>query len=103
MADDLRLQGAGEQRLAQAHQGAVEQRFDRTLAAIQRQSDLLEGEIAAEAQQDRIRLIYTDTSFSLKENLEKLSRYRDVLRLAAEVALEKEAILVAAYSVYQSG
>jgi hypothetical protein len=51
---------------------------------------------------DRVNLIYTDTTFSFEENLDRLSRYTDELRKAAFEALEEEAILVVVLKVYHS-
>ena len=52
--------------------------------------------------QDRINLIYTDTPYSFEENFQTISMYADKLRLAASIALEEEAILVAVITVYHS-
>jgi hypothetical protein len=52
---------------------------------------------------DRINLINTDTPFSFAENFPQISRFADELRDAAFEALEEEAVLVAAYSVYHAG
>ena len=53
--------------------------------------------------QDRINLVYTDTSYGFKANFEIISKYADKLREAAFKALEEEAILVVVYQVYHSG
>jgi hypothetical protein len=50
---------------------------------------------------DRINLIYTDVPLSIQDNLGKLSRYGDALRLAVDEALEEETVLVVIYAVYQ--
>jgi hypothetical protein len=52
--------------------------------------------------QDRVNLIYTDTRIPFEENLERVSKYTDRLRVAAFEALEEEAILVVAFKVYHS-
>ena len=52
--------------------------------------------------QDRINLVYTDTPFEFEKNFEKISRYADELKRAANEALEEEAILIAAYKVYHA-
>jgi hypothetical protein len=52
--------------------------------------------------QDRINLIYTDAPYSFEENVEVTSVYADKLRDAAFVALEEEAVLVAAFKVYHA-
>ena len=51
---------------------------------------------------DRIHVIYTDTPFSITENLERLARYADALRETAFLALQEEAILIAVSAVYHS-
>lgn len=51
---------------------------------------------------DRVTLIYTDTSFNFKDNLDSVARYSDKLRESSFKALEEEAILVAAWPVYHS-
>ena len=51
---------------------------------------------------DRINLVVTDTPLILTEDFENISRYADHLRQAAFVALDEEAVLVAAYPVYHS-
>ncbi|MGI8469576.1 MAG: hypothetical protein ACR2N3_14105 [Pyrinomonadaceae bacterium] len=52
--------------------------------------------------QDRINLIYTDTSYSLEENSDLLSAYSDKIRKAAFEALEEEVILVVFWQIYHS-
>jgi hypothetical protein len=52
--------------------------------------------------QDRITLIYTDTPYGFRENVEIISKYGDKLREAAYRALQEEAILVVVFSVYHS-
>lgn len=52
--------------------------------------------------QDRVNLIYTDTSFAFEGNFLKISRYTDKLREAAFEALEEEAVLVATLKVFHS-
>ena len=49
---------------------------------------------------DRINLIYTDTSFSIRDDLERFSRYAEALRLGVDRALDEEAVLVVTYTVY---
>ena len=49
---------------------------------------------------DRVSLIYTDTPFAFRENLPMLSLFVDELRLAADEALDEEAILVTAFPVH---
>jgi len=51
---------------------------------------------------DRINLVVTDTPLIFTEDFENVSRYTDHLRQAAFVALDEEAVLVAAYPVYHS-
>ena len=51
---------------------------------------------------DRINLIYTDTPFPFRENLDRVSRYADRLREAAVAALEEEAVLVVVMAVYHA-
>ena len=51
---------------------------------------------------DRINLIFTDTPLIFAEDFDNLSRYTDHLRQAAFVALQEEAVLVAASPVYHS-
>jgi len=51
---------------------------------------------------DRINLIYTDTSFPLGVNVERVGRYADRLRNAAFDALQEEAILIVAFQVYHA-
>ncbi len=51
---------------------------------------------------DRINLVFTDTPLIFTEDFESISRYTDHLRQAALVALEEEAVLVAASPVYHS-
>ena len=51
---------------------------------------------------DRINLIYTDTTFDIKENFSAISDYADKLRKAAIDGLEEEAILVAVLQTYHS-
>lgn len=52
--------------------------------------------------QDRINLLYTDTFFTLENNLLLLSEYADRLRIAAFKALNEEAILIVVLRVYHS-
>jgi hypothetical protein len=52
--------------------------------------------------QDRVNLIYTDTTISFGENMLRLSRYTDRLKKAAFEALEEETILVVALKVYHA-
>jgi hypothetical protein len=52
--------------------------------------------------QDKISIIYTDIPLALEENLDRVSGYADHLTKAAYEALEEEAILVAASTVYHS-
>ncbi len=52
--------------------------------------------------QDRVDVIYTDTSFAFKENFKSISRYADELVKAASQALDEEAILVVAFMVYHA-
>jgi hypothetical protein len=52
--------------------------------------------------QDRVHLIYTDTSFAFEEHFESLSRYADALRDAAFEALAEEAILVVVLRIYHA-
>lgn len=52
--------------------------------------------------EDRINLIYTDTSIRFEANLSALSRFSDELRTAAFEALQEEAVLVVASKVYHS-
>jgi hypothetical protein len=49
---------------------------------------------------DRINLLYTDTPFSLEENLDEVSAYMAKLRQAVIDALQEEAVLVVALPVY---
>jgi hypothetical protein len=66
----------------------------------------LEGSYLSQAGlklQDRINLIYTDTPYGFKDNVEIISKYADKLREAAFKALEEEAILVVVHPVYHSG
>jgi hypothetical protein len=51
---------------------------------------------------DRVNLLYTDTSFSVDDHLDVLSRYADKLRDVAYQALEEEAVLVVVLKVYHS-
>ena len=51
---------------------------------------------------DRINLVFTDTPLIFTEDIENISRYAEHLRQAAFIALEEEAVLVAAYPVYHS-
>jgi hypothetical protein len=52
---------------------------------------------------DRINLHFTDTSLTLTEDFDHISRYTDHLRHAAFIALEEEAVLVVVvYPVYHS-
>ena len=65
----------------------------------------LDGSYLSEAGsliQDRINLIYTDTSYSFEENVEIISAYAEKLKAAAFAALEEEAILVAAMKIYHA-
>ena len=65
----------------------------------------LDGRYLSDAGQkihDRINLIYTDSPYSVHENLDTLSEYADRVRKAAFDALNEEAILVAVYSVFHS-
>jgi hypothetical protein len=57
---------------------------------------------AGQMLQDRITLIYTDTPYGFRENVEIISKYGDKLREAAYRALQEEAILVVVFSVYHS-
>ncbi len=52
--------------------------------------------------QDRVNLIYTDTPYAFKKNIEIVSTYADKLRAAAFAALEEEAILVAVAQIYHA-
>jgi hypothetical protein len=52
--------------------------------------------------EDRINVIYTDTSVRFDPNLAAISRFTDKLRQAAFEALEEEAVLVVAFKVYHS-
>jgi hypothetical protein len=52
--------------------------------------------------QDRINLVYTDTSFPFDDHFTRLSHYTDELRNAAFEALDEEAVLVVALKVYHS-
>jgi len=52
--------------------------------------------------QDRVNVIYSDIPLSLETGMARISRYVDRLRVAAFEALEEEAILVAAFTVYHS-
>ena len=49
---------------------------------------------------DRINLLYTDTPFSLEENVDEVSAYMAKLRQAVLDALQEEAVLVVALPVY---
>ena len=51
---------------------------------------------------DRINLLYTDTPFSLDENIEELTIYMAKLRQAVLDALQEEAVLVVALPVYHA-
>ncbi len=51
---------------------------------------------------DRINLLYTDTPFSLDENMEELTIYMAKLRQAVLDALQEEAVLVVALPVYHA-
>jgi hypothetical protein len=57
---------------------------------------------AGHKMQDRVNVIYTDIPLSLETGMARISRYVDRLRVAAFEALEEEAILVAAFTVYHS-
>lgn len=57
---------------------------------------------AGQMLQDRIALIYSNTPYGFRENLEILSKYGDKLRDTAYRALQEEAILVVVFSVYHS-
>jgi uncharacterized protein YozE (UPF0346 family) len=52
--------------------------------------------------QDRINLIYTDTSFPFEKNFEKISRYTDELKQAIYEALEEEAVFIVVLKVYHA-
>lgn len=52
--------------------------------------------------QDRINLIFTDSQFSVRDQIDLLSQYADQLRTAAFHALSEEAILVSIGSVWHS-
>ncbi len=52
--------------------------------------------------EDRITLIYADTTFPLSERREEVSRYTDAIREAAGEALEEESILVVVHQIYHS-
>ncbi len=52
--------------------------------------------------QDRVSLIYADTPFAFQENFQSISRYTEELRNAAFAALEEEAVLVVAFTVYHA-
>lgn len=52
--------------------------------------------------QDRINLIYTDTPYPFEVNFEIVAAYSDKLKVAAQSALEEEAILVVVSKVYHS-
>jgi hypothetical protein len=49
---------------------------------------------------DQINLIYTDTPYSFKRNLEVISSYADKLQASVLAALEESDILVAVMSAY---
>lgn len=51
---------------------------------------------------DRITLIYTDSPYSFKEQLQILSSYTDKIRASAFDALNEEAIFVVAFEVFHS-
>lgn len=51
---------------------------------------------------DRINLVYTDTPFAIEENMARVSRYADQLRVAAFEALEEEAVLVVVLKIYHA-
>jgi hypothetical protein len=51
---------------------------------------------------DRINLLYTDTPFTLENNVDRLTRYADRLRVAALEALDEEAVLVVVLAVYHA-
>ena len=51
---------------------------------------------------DRITLIYSDTSFDFQTHLDSLSLYTDRLRESAFRSLHEETILVTAFAVYHS-
>lgn len=57
---------------------------------------------AGQMLQDRIALIYTDTPYGFRENIEIISKYCDKLREAAYRALQEEAIFVVGLSVHHS-
>ena len=52
--------------------------------------------------QDRVNVIYTGIPLNLKAGRPRISRYVDRLRVAAFEALDEEAILVAAFTIYHS-
>ncbi|MGH9825242.1 MAG: hypothetical protein ACREDR_18585 [Blastocatellia bacterium] len=52
--------------------------------------------------QDRVNVIYTDIPLNLEKGMARISKYADRLRVAAFEALEEEAILVTALTVYHS-
>lgn len=51
---------------------------------------------------DRIIIVYSDTTFDFRENLDSLTEYADDLREYAFNALDEEEILVACWPVHQS-
>lgn len=52
--------------------------------------------------QDRINLIYCDTPYAFKENVQIISNYADTLRIAVSAALKEDAILVTVIRTYHS-
>jgi len=65
----------------------------------------LDGSYLSEAGsqiQDRINLIYTDTSYTFEENFETISTYADKLQGAMNIALDEETVLIAVLSVYHA-
>ena len=52
--------------------------------------------------QDRINVVYTDTPYSLAQNLSLLSRFANELRSRAAEGLEEEAILVTVAPIYHA-
>lgn len=52
--------------------------------------------------QDKTSVIYADGPLSLNADSQTISRYMDRVRIAADEALEEEAVLVTVQSVYHS-
>ncbi len=51
---------------------------------------------------NRVNVIYADAPFAFDANLPMISRYCDELRLATDLALQEEAVLVVAMKVYHA-